>query len=274
MERIDRSTGTIQKYRRDLRVFLEFLEKRYNGPVYVDEITSADIEAFMTHIKDVLRYSPNSRSHSQYTIRAFFNFVCKRNMAQRNVAQVVDVVKLPKKERMYITQEEGYQLVDAIEIRIVQLIAYFLIHTGLRITECLTLTLTDVDLTTKIIHVRMGKGSKDRVVPINDKLHAKLTDYVENWRDAEDSSFFFATRKTGTISYPYVNATIRNTAKRIGFKMPVTCHVLRHCFASSLVKKNVGIVEIQKLLGHSSLEVTSIYTHADLTQLTDAVNTL
>jgi len=77
-------------------------------------------------------------------------------------------------------------------------------------------------------------------------------------------SFFF-----GTTS---VNGTIRNAAKKAGIKKPVSCHILRHSLASALVDKNVNLLQIQKLLGHESLAVTSIYTHTNMEALSEAVN--
>ena len=150
----------------------------------------------------------------------------------------------------------------------------FLANTGLRISECLSLTLDDVDLDKSMIRVIQGKGGKDRNVPINQTLLPLLKDYRNNWRDAYGSDLFFATKKSGSLSNSYINTVIRNTVKKLGWKKQVSCHTLRHSFASSLVKKKVGLVEIQKLLGHSSLKVTSVYTHVDMDQLNEAVNAL
>ena len=271
---IDRSPRTVDLYRRDLIIIKRFLERLYNGPVMIEDITQTALEAFMRYSKEVLKYSPNSRSNLFYTLRSFYAYLYKKEFVNRDIAITMDFGKVPKKERNYLTEEEAQKLVDAIQPPMVKLIAYFLFNTGLRISECLNLKLDDIDLEKKTIHVIEGKGRKDRIVPINEHLYAKLIDYLDNWKEDYGSDYFFATRKEGPISYPHVNSTIRVTARAIGIKKPVSCHVLRHSFASALVKKNVNLVYIQKLLGHESLAVTSIYTHAKLDDLTDAVNTL
>ena len=271
---IERSKATIGKYSQDLRTFQKYLEQIHNGAVYLEDIKVGDIESFLGMLKEEKNYSPVSRSRHLYTIRAFYKYAYKKEMVDRDISLSLDTIKLPKKERDHLTEEEAVKLVETIRSPIVKLVVFFLLNTGLRISECLNLMIQDVNLDTKVIHVRMGKGAKDRSVPINEKLHRELVDYIENWRDAGSSDKFFATNKTGSLSGVYVNATIREAVDKLGWKKHVSCHVLRHTFASTLVKKNVGLVQIQKLLGHSSLAITSIYTHTNLDQLTEAVNVL
>ncbi len=253
MVSIDRSPITIEVYRRDLGYIRKFLEERKNGPVYIEDVTQEDLEAFMRYVKEVKQYSANTRSNYFYTLRSFYAFAYKKGLVERNIAASMDFMRMPKIERNYLTKQEVEAIIEEIESPLIKLMVTFLFNTGLRISECLNLTLDDVNLEKRSIHVRQGKGRKDRLVPINNTLYDLLLDYKENWRDAYGSDFFFATKKTGSISYSYVNATIRNAAKRAGSKKPVSCHTLRHFFASALVQKNVGLVEIQKLLGHESL---------------------
>ncbi len=274
MRIIDRSQKTIDLYSRDLGIIRRYLESRHNGPVYLEDVTVEDLESFMCLLKDVKKYSPSSRSRFFYTIRSLYNYASKKGLVEGNLAQSMDCVKLPKREREYVEEEDILKVVGLIRVPVVRLVAFFLFNTGLRISECLNLTIRDVDLDKKTVFVREGKGNKDRIVPINGELYKALLDYRENWRDAPGSDFFFATRKTGSLSYPYVSNLVRQAGKEAGIGKPISPHVFRHDFASTLVKKNVGIVQISKLLGHSSLAVTSVYTHADMRQLSDAVNAL
>lgn len=162
----------------------------------------------------------------------------------------------------------------AIDHDLIQLVVLVLYLTGLRISECLSLTTDTVDLDQKVIHVVAGKGNKDRLIPISDKLLPLLQHYLEHERPDTDSNLFFCTKKTGKLSDVYVNRVLADAVKKLGWKKKVTAHILRHSFASQLVKKDVNLVQIQKLLGHSSLKVTSIYTHSNLEQLSVAVNCL
>lgn len=274
MTMLDRSPRTIERYRSNLTQIKRFVEKSNNGPIDIEDVTQNDLEAFMLHAKEDLNYAPNTRSKYFYALRSLYAYLYKKEFVSRNISATMEFMKIPKKERNYLTEEEAEKVVNAIRQPMVKLVAIFLLNTGLRISECLDLKLDDVNLEKRTVHVIEGKGRKDRIIPINDRLYTLLQDYVENVREKSTSDYFFATKRTGAISYPHVNSTIVAAAKSVGIKKPVSCHVLRHSFASALVKNNVNLVYIQKLLGHESLAVTSIYTHAKLDDLTDAVNTL
>lgn len=274
MTGIDRSPRTIELYAYDLAKIRRFLEERKNGPVYIEDVTQEDLESFMQYAKEQKKYSANSRSKFFYVLRTLYAFAYKKEIVTRNIAITMDFMKMPKVERDYLTEEEVEKIIKAIDNDLIQLIATFLFNTGLRISECLNLKLEDVDFEKRTILVVQGKGRKDRIVPLNDDLHHLLENYVTHWREGHKSNYFFSTKKTGSISYSHVNTTIRKSARKIGINKKVTCHVLRHSFASALVRNNVNLVHIQKLLGHESLAVTSIYTHTNLEALSNAVNVL
>lgn len=276
LESVDRSPKTIERYSRDMIFIRKFLEEKANGPVFVDEITEDDLEDFMRYVKDVKQFAPNSRSRYFYTLRSFYKFAEKKAIVTNNISENMEPVKLPQKERVYLTEKEVMKLADAIDIYIIRVIALFLYNTGLRISECRNLKIDDVNFEDKLIHVIEGKNRKDRTVPMNNYVYELLKDFYDNHRDNDESEYFFATSLSGkdSISYPHISFTIRESAKKAGIKKQVTCHMLRHSFASALVKKKVGIVEISKLLGHANLKATSIYTHTNLEALTEAVNTL
>jgi len=273
MGAIDRSPETISGYSKDLSAFTRYLEKSYNGAVYIEEVTAGDIESFLEQLKKQGQ-APASRSRKLYTLRSFFAYAYKKEFVKRNIALSVDPPKLQQKERTYLSEDEVMQLIEAIDHPLIQIVVMTLYYTGLRISECLNLTLDTVDLNKQLIHVVGGKGNKDRYVPISDKLLPILVDYVLHQRPEVHSDSFFATTKTGTLSPVYVNRVLGETVKKLGWKKKVTAHILRHSFASQLVKKEVNLVKIQKLLGHSSLKVTSIYTHSNMEELSEAVNVL
>src|SRR5690606_17962462 len=141
----------------------------------------------------------------------------------------------------------------------IRIICITLFYTGMRIGECLNLRLGDIDLAQNTIRVVNGKGKKDRTIPINKDLAPLLAHYIAHERPAVDTDYLFATAKSGSITAAYVNRVIKDTVTALGWTKNVTAHVLRHSFASNLIKKGVNIVHVQKLLGHSNLKVTSIY---------------
>lgn len=271
---IGRSEETITGYQKDLHSFIRFLEDKYNCDIYIDEVSTNDIEDFLLYLKEARNYAPASRSRNLHTLRSFFTYAYKKELVIRNVALSVERVSLQRKERTYLTDSEAELLIHKIDHDLIRLVVRVLYMTGLRISECLHLTLDDVDLDNRIIHVKAGKGNKDRTIPISDRLLPYLKAYIQDERPVTGSAIYFCTQKTGKLSPVYVNKIISEAVQKLGWKKKVTAHILRHSFASQLVKKDVNLVHIQKLLGHSSLNVTSIYTHTDLTQLTKAINTL
>jgi site-specific recombinase XerD len=272
---IDRSPLTAERYVRDMTFMRKFFEEKANGPVFVEDITEDDLEDLLRYLKEK-DFAPNSRSRYFYTLRSFYKFASKKDIVIKDIAANMETIKLPKKERNYLTEEEVDRVVAEVHNPIIKTIVIFLYNTGLRISECRNLKLDDVDFEKKVIRVIEGKNKKDRIVPINNQLYVLLKDYLDNVRDAPESDYFFATSRSGkkSISYPHICLSLSTAAKKSGINKQVSCHVLRHSFASTLVKKKVGLVEIQKLLGHSNLAVTSIYTHTNLEALTEAVNTL
>ncbi|NMM65120.1 tyrosine-type recombinase/integrase [Clostridium sp. P21] len=274
MDTIDRSSQTIDSYGKDLSNFGKYLSKKYNCECYVEDVTSTDIEDFLLYLKGERNYAPASRSRNLYTIRSFFSWAYKKQIVERDVALSVENIKLQQKERVYLIDEEVEELLAAIEQPLINLVVRTLYMTGLRISECLSLTLDTVDLNNRIIHVVAGKGNKDRVIPISDKLYTYLKNYIENDRLDIDSPLFFANHKTGKLSAQYINRTLGEAIIKLGWSKKVTCHILRHSFASRLVQQDVNLVQVQKLLGHSSLKVTSIYTHSSIDKLKTAVNAI
>ncbi|MCM3625562.1 tyrosine-type recombinase/integrase [Brevibacillus borstelensis] len=271
---IDRSDETISGYRKDLLSFARFLEKKFNCESYIDEITTNDIEEYLTYLKEEKKYAPASRVRNLHTLRSFFAYAHNKELVVRNIALSVEKIKVQQKERTYLSEEEVAQLIKAIDHDLIRLVVTVLYMTGLRISECLNLTIDDVNLEKRVIHVVAGKGNKDRLIPISNRLLPLLEDYVRYKRPDTGSVLFFCTKKTGMLSPVYVNRGIALAVQKLGWKKKVTAHILRHSFASQLVKKDVNLVQIQKLLGHSSLNVTSIYTHTNLEQLSEAINTL
>ncbi|SMB82663.1 Phage integrase, N-terminal SAM-like domain [Desulfonispora thiosulfatigenes DSM 11270] len=269
---IERSPVTIRAYYEDLTLLNRYLQEKYNCLIYLEDITQEDIENYLYYLKEIKHYQPISRKRVLGSMRSFFSYAYKSQWCSQNVTARLEPIKCQQKERHYLSEEEVNLFVAAIKHDLVRLVAQTLYYTGMRISECLNLKVEDVNLEDNLIHIRHGKGNKDRFVPINSKLKKLLVDYNENWKVV--SEYFFATRISGTLSPTRVAKVFRETTGALGWKKKVTAHILRHSFASKLVKNDVHLVKISKLLGHSSLKTTSIYVHSHMDDLKDAVNTL
>lgn len=268
----NKSNETITGYSKDINAFEKFVEEKYNGPVYIEEIKVLDIEDYLHSLK--LRKLQNSSiSRNLYTIRSFWNFAYKNRFAKENIASFVETIKVKRKEREYLTEEEVKELVHNIDHKLISLVVETLFYSGMRISECINLKVNDVDFDDKVIRVINGKGGKDRNIPINKDIINKLKYYKDHERPNK-SDYFFCTEKSGRLSAPYINRIINDTVINLGWSKHVSAHILRHSFASCLIKKGVNLVHVQKLLGHSNLKVTSIYTHTNLDELAQSIDKL
>ncbi|WP_238882321.1 site-specific tyrosine recombinase/integron integrase [Clostridium sp. YIM B02551] len=270
---LQKSSETIRSYMKDMKLFSESLYEKYNGEVYVDEITTDDIEEYLYYTRVKKNYAPASRRRVVITLKSFFTFSIKKAYCTSNPAKEVAYIKLDYKERVNLTENEIQALVKNTDEPLIRLVFQTLYYTGIRVSECVNLTINDVDFVNNIILVKLGKGNKDRSIPMNDKLKPLLYDYMKLWRNNKTSDKFFCT-KSGSIHPSYINRKLKISAKKAGINKHVTAHILRHSFASNLLKNGVDILRIQKLLGHSSIKTTSIYTHTNIVDLGQAVNAL
>ena len=138
----------------------------------------------------------------------------------KNIAALLEPVKVKQKERDFLTEDEFEALADAIKHPVVKTVVQTLFYTGGRISEITSLKLDEVDLKERVIHIIEGKGGKDRDIPINDKLYKILQNYIENIREA-DSDRFFALERTGKVSPTYVNRLINEAVDEIGLEKEV-----------------------------------------------------
>lgn len=273
LESIDRSKETIKGYQKELKYFNKFLQEKYCYEVEIEDITIEDLEDYMYYLKKMEKKS-STRSRVVYVLRSFYNYLYKRELCHKNLAIFIEGVKVKQNERVYISEEELILLSKRIDTLIVRIAVLTIFYTGLRVSEAVGLTLDNVNMKEKIIYVKGGKGDKDRVIPISDKLYNILTDYIDNIRPSVDSNMFLCTQKTGKLSPQYINQKLHKAKDSLGWEKNISAHILRHSFASNLILHNASLSAVQKLLGHSDLRVTSRYIHQELDQLKDAVNKL
>lgn len=270
---IDRSPETITAYMKDLKYFNNYLKDKKLS-TKLEKITTSTIEKYLYYMKKEKNLAPATRSRTCYTLRSFFKFAHRRNYCSKNPTLDVEPIKFHQKERIFLPEKQIMQFINAIEKPLIKVAAYTMYYTGLRVSECLNLKLKDVDLNNNLILVTSGKGNKQRKIPINKKLEKILNNYLKNIRPDVNSDNFFATKKTGKLSNQYVNVVLKKTSKKLGLNKNISAHILRHSFASNLLDKGANIVHIQKLLGHSSLRVTSIYVHTKMDKLVECVELL
>jgi site-specific recombinase XerD len=268
------SNETIRVYRSGLNMFDRFNSGKYNCPTYLEDVTTKDIEEYLEWLQVERQYAVASINRHLNTIRSFCHHAYKKGWVNQDASLGIDSLKREQKERTYLTERELQEFLGAMKHPLIQLAFRTMALTGLRVSECIHLTLDDVDLENDLILVKEGKGKKNRIIPIGKSLKPYLVDYVENWRVDTESDRFFASKRTGTISTVHINRILHETTQRLGWNKKITAHGARHSFASLLVSKNVNIVKISKLLGHADVQTTSIYTHSSQEELSEAVDLL
>ena len=271
---LERSNETIKCYLKDLKYFHDYLQDKYKScSICVNKIRTDDVQDFLYYILSVKQYAPNSRRRALNSIKSFYDFCLKRKFCVNNITSEIDHIKMWQRERTFLTETEVSVLLDYVKTPLLNTLVSTLYYTGLRISECIHLELDHVDLENDIIYVKYGKGKKNRSIPINRKLKAILCQYKQEVRTHINSNRFFCT-KNGSISASYVNKILNLSTIEAGINKHVTAHILRHSFASNLLKNGVDIVKIQRLLGHAHLRTTCIYIHTTIEDLRTSVNVL
>ena len=266
------SSETLRGYHMDIHQFSNWLSMNANGPVLIDEITTKHLEGFVGFLTNERNCQPRSVNRKLNVLSVFFQCMVKKKHLLENPVEDFERMKVPDSERTFLSKEEVERIIAAIDHPVIHYFTMTMAYTGIRVNECIHLTLQDVDFEANCVRVINGKGGKNRVVPLNPQLKEQLQVYLTEYRPQTDSLFFFALKKTGTVSAQYINRTLKLACKKASIEKHVTSHILRHSFASYLVQKDTHVAVIQKLLGHASLKTTSIYLHVQQEDMQHAVN--
>jgi len=255
-----KSKNTIKTYSGIVKKFLEFLIN--NGIIITDTKSINDsldknlILKFLAESKVKKKLDSNSLRLYVRAISSFLKFLDNENLAKQIKAPKVDK-RLPK----FITYDELNKLLENTNNYRDKLIIKFLFYTGVRVSELIKIKKNDIIFEEGFVKV-YGKGGKERIVPIPKELLNELKDYINK----------INTENIFPLSSRQVERIIKNVAEKAGINKKVTPHVLRHSLATTLLSKGVDIRYIQEILGHSSLNITQIYTHVVPNQLKEIYN--
>jgi len=178
--------------------------------------------------------------------------------------------KVAKKLPIVLTKDEIIRLMNSVQNRKHKLMISLMYSSGLRLSELLNLKVGDLEIEEKIGWVRSGKGSKDRIFILPDRLIDELKDYVNG---KEESDYMF-TGRNGRMTPRNVQKIIKRAIKVAGIEKNIHPHSLRHSFGTHLLEDGVDIRKIQVLMGHSNLSTTQIYTHVTTDELKKIKNPL
>ena len=259
------SDNTLQSYRRDLKQFAAWLQARGTSLL---PCTRADLQQYLGwRVKERLRANSTSRMLS--CLRGFFRYLLREEQISEDPVLLIDSPKKGRSLPKILTEDDVERLLDAPEVNDPihfrdRAMLEVLYATGLRVTELVSLQLFEVNLNQGVIRV-MGKGGKERLVPLGEEAISWLQRYLVQIRPLllgeNISDVLFPSRRGQQMTRQTFWHRIKHYALVAGIDKPLSPHVMRHAFATHLLNHGADLRVVQMLLGHSDLSTTQIYTH-------------
>jgi integrase/recombinase XerD len=260
------SVNTRSAYSRDLVRYLDFLEK--TGRHKPSDIGPADIAAFMAVLQK-LDIGPRSRARCLSAIRMFHKFLMIENYADSNPATIIEAPRTLHKLPQFMDGREVDALFAACQdgrdedLRDRAMLE-LLYATGLRVSELVNLRLREINLDSGYL-MTLGKGNKERLVPIGESARERVAVYLDTVRPRLDpqrqNQFLFLSRLGGAMSRQAFWNVIKKRAQMAAIRKNISPHTLRHSFATHLLENGADLRSVQIMLGHADLSTTQIYTH-------------
>ena len=259
------SQNTLESYKNDLNKFRKFLEKNNKSVLKADHFL---ILSFLSFLLDK-GFSSKTVSRNISSLKSFFKYLISVEHIKINPMLNIDAPKSGLFLPTTLTVEETQQILDAPnELRPIEMrdkaMLYTLYATGMRISELISLNMHNVDLTRGSVQV-IGKGGKERLIPLTNDAIAMIKKYLSNAREklskGKDHNNIFVSTHGKQISRHSFWHRIKAYLKKVDVKKEVHPHTLRHAFATHMLNNGADLRSVQLLLGHSDLATTQIYTH-------------
>lgn len=257
------SQKTIETYLIYLNMFSEFIKKD------LKEVNSDDVVNFLSHLKTKKNSGSATLNLVLSAIKHFYNVFLKQNI-------LIDI-KLPKKAKkipVVLTPKEIKDLVENTSNYRNKLIIEFMFSTGVRVSECVNMKITDLNFDEFTGNVIAGKGNKDRIIILSKNWVAEYKKYIEERNKKIKSEYLFCSDSGKALSVDTIQKFLKISASKAGISKKISPHKLRHSFATSLLENDVNIRYIQQLLGHANLNTTQIYTKVNTNKLKEIENPL
>lgn len=264
------SENSIGAYVRDvvkLKEFLEISNIEKNPP----EIVMEDVQLFLGYLYE-LGMSEYSQARMLSGVKAFYKFLLIEDYIQDDPTYLIEAPKLGRKLPDTLSYHEIEELLDAIDLSTPEggrnrAMLEVLYSSGLRVSELVNLRLSNLTLDQGYVKV-LGKGDKERYVPIGTDAIKYLTSYVEEIRvhvpvKEEAQNIVFLNRRGNKLTRVMIFTIVKNLAEVVGQKKNISPHTFRHSFATHLVEGGADLRAVQEMLGHESITTTEIYTHLD-----------
>ncbi|HDD24109.1 MAG TPA: site-specific tyrosine recombinase XerD [Chloroflexi bacterium] len=261
------SEHTIEAYQNDLKQFSEYVADHQIASW--QEVSHSLLADYVLYLQD-REYAPSTVNRKMASVRSFFRFLMKEGVLKEDPAAVVELPSVNRRLPRPLTTEEMVRLLmqptmlrSPIGLRDRALIE-LIYATGMRASEVISLDVESVDLEAKTVRC-VGKGNKERILPLYDQAVESLRDYLQEgrkWLLNEDRpvNALFVNHLGRPLTRQGLWLLIKEYGKAAGIQQRVSPHILRHSFATHLLDGGAGLREVQELLGHASIASTQIYT--------------
>ena len=257
------SPHTVEGYCRDLRRFAQVFSN-----TELSCLTTADIRGFLLKLRDE-GLSPSSIARSLSSIKSFFRYLCQDRQLKNNPAEILETPRKWRKLPHILSLEDVDKILSYPDKETViglrdQAMLEVLYATGMRVSELISVKGHNLDLEAGCLRT-MGKGSKERIVPIGMIARRAVEDYALNSRPVlakgQKVEELFLTRRAKAMTRQGFWKILKGYVKKAGIQADVSPHTLRHAFATHLLDRGADLRSVQQMLGHADISTTQIYTH-------------
>lgn len=274
------SNHTYINYKQDLNKYFSFLENCYPNLEPKDAKLS-ELAEFIGTLTD-LRQSTASQARITSAIKTFYAWLLLENKIESNPTDLIESPKIYRKIPQVISFtdiEKLFQQIDLSEPTGTRnrAILETLYASGLRVSELCNARISDYFPTQGFLRV-IGKGDKERVVPIGEDAISYIQDYLSTWRNqlpkisASETDILFLNRRGKRLTRIFIYQIVKDLAEKAGLSLLISPHTFRHSFATHLLEGGADLRAIQEMLGHESILTTEIYTHLDNSYLRETLN--
>ena len=265
------SPNTLAAYRNDLTQFVEFLQSRDSSLQSHGSWKRIGTEVLTAFVLDLHErgYSDKTKTRKVASAKAFFGFLLEEGVVDKNPMEdfsspgagesLPETLSVEEVEAL-LSVGEGDTPMSLRDRAIIEV----MYATGVRVSELVSLDIDDVDLDESFVRC-MGKGSKERIIPLHDEAVGTVSEYLEDGRPslAGDAAgrALFVSRKGGRLTRQALWLILKGRAQAAGIERKITPHTLRHSFATHLLIGGAPLRHVQELLGHASITTTQVYTH-------------
>ena len=274
------SNNSIDAYLLDIRKLTSFISENYSTSLSIENINVSIIESFIKYL-----FKSESSTYSQARIvsglKSFFNYLLLEEKIDINPMELIDAPKLVRKLPETLSIQEIEIIINAVDLDSKEgmrnkAILETLYSCGLRVSELVNLKVQNLFLDIGFIKV-LGKGMKERLVPIGTKAAECISIYMNEYRKSINISegfegYLFINRRGKNLTRNMIFIIVKDLVKKAGLNKNISPHTFRHSFATHLIEGGADLRAVQEMLGHESITTTEIYTHLNKNYLKEVVN--